>query len=249
MSWSIPTGSALVASGVNLSAVNITGFTWLYWLKVAAGNNPRASFADVSDWRMRLVDTGAGSQQAMMNSPAGGTIGFTNGHAAMPDATWFLVTHEWDEAAGTNGEFSSRTDNGTAGVATPGGAYNYILEAASSIALGRDFEGTYGTAHLLDHFTLVKRPLTSGERTALMAGDNPKDLLGSDVLVYLHDSKTAFGATFSDEGSGGAVTWVSGGGNDAPVDEPEGGGEEPSITLQQIERGRVLVRGLTRGLA
>lgn len=245
MSWSIPVGSALVVNGYDATALNSAGFTWLYWIKRIEGSgNERASMLADNGVYIRMLDTGPGNQQAKILDSVSNTLGFTDGHGVLPNNTWALSMHEWD--IGVGGLLRSSLNNGTAGTAGPI-SLSMIWTSDTVIAIGRDFDGNYSNAHKIAHFALINRPLTSGERTSLASGANPKTLLGSAAIIYLHDNKVAHtgGVTFVDEGSGGSINWD---GDDNPsVDDPpgEGGG----VTLTQIERGRVMGRGLTRGLA
>lgn len=93
--------------------------------------------------------------------------------------------------------------------------------------------------------------LSNTDRDALLASGNPLSAAVAPTYYWparnSGDGFTAFGGslTLSQTGTGTDVAFD---GDDNPsVDDPpeEGGG----ITLTQIERGRVLARGLTRGLA
>lgn len=247
MSWVIGTNKALALDNVDLSEIpdGLDEFAILYWLRCAAGSDPRSSIVDTATSPaapyIRLLNTGTGEVQCFAVGSA--TVGFTTGHGAIPDDVWCWQLHEYNQDDDT---LRSYLDNGSPGESASSVSFSVASWEAMEVSIGRDFDGNFSSPHKIAHWALCRRHLTSGERSDLAAGANPQTILGSDLLVYLHDDKNAvIGGTFVDVGGGAAITWDA---DDNPaVDEPGGGG--PTITLAQIERGRVLARGLTRGLA
>lgn len=254
MSFLITDTTGLRKSGLSVDTTGWAGVCLGIWTKFASANYMRGvciqSTADVSRPSLSCQSDGGGTPYAT-GAQAGGTGDIIYSSTSISADTWTFHGGSIELSTGT-----VRVYHGTAvnSVSTGITAGAFSAETMNNISVGVLYDSggteTFSSAAVkyAQPFVAKRLPTTgaSSELEALAGGAHPLAVFGSDLLDYwAPNSKTSAlnGWVLAD--IGGSITIDTG--DNPTLDDPpsEGGG----VTLTQIERGRVLARGLTRGLA